>query len=95
MQKEGLEQPVAVTKAINQYREESNTVGQFIKECLVKTGMDTLLKNVHADYEKWCEEHGNKPFSSRNLASELRKKGIQVENGTGNKIYVFGYSLIC
>ena len=91
----GLKQPKAVLDATAQYREDSDIIGQFISECLFeKRNMNTPLKNVHARYEEWCEDYGNRPLNSRNLAAELRRKGKKVENGTENKVCLLDYAIL-
>lgn len=93
MQTEGLQQPKAVLEATNQYREDSDIIGQFIRERLIKVpSHNVLLKDVSKTYEAWCEETGYRAYKS-NLAKELRLKGLKVENGTGNKVYVFDYGI--
>ena len=96
MQDEGLEQPDTVTKATDQYREESDAVGLFVRECLIVIGgVKTPMKEVHAEYEKWCEAYGHtRPMNSLNLAKELRRKGITVKKSTGNKTYVFDCGIV-
>ena len=92
---EGLKQPKSVRDATMQYREESDTIGQFIAECLIeKWNLNTPLKNVHARYEEWCEDYGHKPLNSRNLASELRRKGKIIDRGTENKMCLIDHGIL-
>ena len=78
-----------------QYRADSDIIGQFIGECLVENHkFNTSLKNVHATYEKWCDENGFKALNSRNLATELRLKTIDVKKEKDNNVYLIGYTLI-
>ena len=95
MRKEGLEQPQSVEDAINQYREESDTIGIFIRECITEARMyKTLIKDVYEEYEEWCSENGYNPLNNRNLISELRRKGLTVKASTGNKSYLFDCRLV-
>ena len=92
---DGLKQPKSVRDATAQYREDSDIIGQFISECLIETrNINTPLKNIHIRYEEWCEDYGNRPLNSRNLAAELRRKGKKVDRGTDNKVCLFDYCLI-
>ena len=92
---DGLKQPQSVRDATAQYREESDTIGQFISECLGETrNINTPLMNVHARYEKWCDDYGHRPLNSRNLAAELRRKGKKIERGTDNKVCLFDHSIL-
>lgn len=92
---DGLKQPQSVRDATTQYREESDIIGQFISECLIEVRYtNTLLKNIHAQYEEWCENYGHRPLNSRNLAAELRRKGKKVHNSTGNKMYLIDHGIL-
>lgn len=94
MRDEGLQSPPKVIEATKQYREDSDTVGLFVKECLVKdVSRRTLLKAVYADYFKWCTEYGYSPLGSRNLSSELRRRGMNIDRAQANKFFLFGYYL--
>ena len=91
----GLKQPAAISEALNKYREESNPVGQFIQECLApKDGHTVTLKSVFKEYETWCDNYGYSPMSSRDLAEEMRKRGMTVKLSTGKINYLFGYVLV-
>jgi len=99
MREEGLNEPESVSKDTEQYEQESDTIGLFMAECLVKTEpqlagieVQTPLKEIHDVYKTWCEDYGYRnPLSSRNLAADMRTKGITVKNGAGNKVCVFNY----
>lgn len=96
MQSEGLKQPDAVTNATAQYRDDSDMVGQFVKDCLVAVhNKSTLLKDVHTEFIAWCDDNGIKyPMASKGLADELRRRGITVERAGRNKSYVFDYGIV-
>ena len=95
LKSDGLKQPQSVRNATAQYREESDTIGQFISECLIEIRYtNTTLKNVHTRYEKWCEDYGHRPLNSRNLAAELRRKGKIIDNSTGNKICIIDHGIL-
>lgn len=95
MKAEGLKQPESVKAATDQYREDSDTIGVFIRECLIKAkSSNTTLKSIYAEYEKYCEENGFNPLNNRNLSAELRRKGLIVEKATDNKTCLIGYNLL-
>ena len=94
MREEGLELPKTAEKAISQYREESDTVGLFINDNLAEAKKyKTRMKEIYNFYVLWCKENGNNPLNSRNLTSELRRKGMTVKPSTGNQNYLFDYEL--
>jgi P4 family phage/plasmid primase-like protien len=91
---EGLAPPSSVKEATQQYRDDSDTAGQFINERLVKVpGHKVLIKDIHAQYEAWCGEYGYTPLNSRNLAEELRRKGLLIRKGDKNKTFLFDYGI--
>jgi len=90
MRHEGLEQPQSINEAINQYKEESDVLGQFIHEWIIKMEYrKTVMTEIYMYYKTWCDENGNSPLSNRNLIKELRRKGYTVKPSTGNKSYLF------
>ena len=92
---EGLTQPQAVIDATNQYREESDTIGQFIRECLrFVQGIKTPAKDIYPVYDVWAKEYGYGALNIKNLITELRRKGLKVEISTGNRVYLFDYGIV-
>lgn len=82
---EGAEPPDCVKAATNEYRNESDKIGCFIEECLIKTpGVNTSGLEVYRYYEKWCERNGLGVESSRNFYADLRAKNILSKTGTIN-----------
>jgi len=96
MQTEGLEQPESVRNATAQYREESDTIGLFISECLGEMpGHRIPIKEIRVGYEKWCDEYGYNPLGTLNFNTELRRKGLTVKNSTRdkNQVCLFDFGL--
>jgi P4 family phage/plasmid primase-like protien len=92
---EGLKQPESVRAATAQYQEDSDTIGVFIRECLIEAkNSNVTLKEVYKEYEQWCENNGFNPLNNRNLSTEFRRKGLKVESGAHNKMCLYGYNLI-
>lgn len=92
---EGLEAPTAVKNAIDEYREESDIINEFIKECLVANeSIKTPFKHIYTQYDKWCNEYGYRVLNKKNLSAELRKKGMTINNATDNKVCLFGYGIV-
>jgi putative DNA primase/helicase len=95
MKEEGLIQPKAVINSTKQYRDESDIIGQFINECLVYSAtVKTPFKDIYSAYESWCKGYGYAPLNNRNMTSDMRHKGLNVDKGTGNKTYLFEYGLV-
>ncbi len=95
MRIEGITPPPAVLAATNEYREESDIIGQFIKDCLMNVpGNKVSAKEVQAEYERWCNDYGYKALNSRNLLNELRKRKLKIANSTGNQVHLFDYGIL-
>ena len=79
---EGLKPPVAVQNATDTYRTDSDKIGNFINECLTKTGRNSKAKDVYEIYSKWCEENGFGVENKSNFFAELKTKGLFANSGT-------------
>ena len=95
MRNEGMKQPQAVKAATDQYREDSDTIGVFIRECLIEAKNSSVtLKEVYSEYLKWCENNGYKELNNKNLSMELRRKRLKVEVGHANLLRLYDYNLL-
>ena len=81
---EGLEPPSAVRTATASYRSDSDKVGSFISECLVKSDRNSKAKDVYETYSKWCSDNGYGCENKGHFFSELKSKGIFGLSGTVN-----------
>lgn len=79
---EGLEPPQAVKTATETYRTDSDKIGNFIKECLVKTGNNSKAKDIYDKYAEWCDDNGYGTENKGNFFSELKNKGLFAAIGT-------------
>ncbi len=79
---QGLEPPKAVQTATNTYRTDSDKIGNFINECLTKTGRNSKAKDVYEAYTKWCEDNGYGCENKGNFFAELKTKGLFMTSGT-------------
>ena len=70
--KEGLKPPAAVQQATETYRTDSDKIGNFIKECLTKTGKNSSIKSIYEVYSTWCSDNGYGTESKGNFISELK-----------------------
>ncbi len=80
--KEGLKPPAAVQTATDTYRTDSDKVGNFINECLAKTGRNSKAKDVYEAYTKWCDDNGYGCENKGNFFAELKTKGLFMNSGT-------------
>ena len=81
----GLNPPDQVVQSTGTYRQENDSVGQWIAAACVKgTGYRTSMKMLHPSYHSWCENSGFDPLTSSCLSKELGRRGFEVsENKLG------------
>lgn len=98
LREEGAEPPLSVTEATTEYRRNSDKIGNFIAECMQKTGRNSTAGSVYKRFQTWCEDNGFGTENKRSFFDELRGKGIFAETGTVNNLtahnVVKGYELI-
>lgn len=94
---QGLEPPKTVQNATETYRTDSDKIGNFINECLTKTGKNSKAKDIYEVYIKWCDDNGYGCENKGNFFSELKTKGLFATSGTVDgktvKNIVKGYTI--
>ncbi len=82
--KEGLKPPSSIRLATEEYENDSDKIGRFISECLVKSDKNISAKTVYGSYSKWCIDSGLGVDGRNNFYIELKAKGIFGVSGTVN-----------
>lgn len=88
LQMEGLTIPETVMKATVEYREESDTIGTFLRET-VCTAKENRLPTVilYRLYKEWSVDNGYRALNIKNFLGEIRKVHEIKRNGVrGNEI---------
>jgi putative DNA primase/helicase len=81
-QKRGLKPPASVKDATETYREESDPLGQFLKErCTVGEGYSVTAKDLYHAYKKWAEEQGYREKEILSVNTFGRRIGEQFVRG--------------
>lgn len=80
----GADPPKAVQAATAEYRQSSDKIGNFISECLSKTGQNSGAGAVYQRYSEWCSDNGFGTENKGNFYDELKSKGIFAPRGTVN-----------
>ena len=87
--KDGAKPPQAVTTATDEYRTNSDKIGNFIAECLEQqAGTNTKALDVYIKYKEWCSNNGFGVENKGNFFDELRGKNIFAPSGTINGVTV-------
>lgn len=83
-QSEGFNHCHAIEAASNQYRDESDLLGQFIAdECVQGPGFTEASGELYRIYSEWCKDNGVQPLAKRTLGLRMEERGYQQHRGTG------------
>jgi putative DNA primase/helicase len=75
---EGLAEPMAIRNATEEYRDEMDVLGSFIKECCIQgPGASIRARELFRAYQEWCEENNEHAFSERFLSMRLKELGLE------------------
>jgi putative DNA primase/helicase len=73
----GLATPQAITRATEDYRNEMDVLGNFIKECCVQNpGVSVRARELFKVYQTWCDENNEHACSERFFGLRLKELGI-------------------
>lgn len=79
-QKEGLPTPHAVSEAVKSYREDSDTLREFIDDKIAKAPGSTVTRaELYEAYRQWAESEGLRPFGGRTFAARMRDRCVATE----------------
>jgi P4 family phage/plasmid primase-like protien len=77
-QKEGLSIPDEVKEATNNYRDEMDTLGNFLKEfCIESEKAKGLSSELYRKYTEWCSENGEYELSKTKFNKKLEERGYK------------------
>ena len=75
-----------VQAATQEYRAESDLIGQFIEECCTIDPRESVgTTELRKAYTKWCEENDETPLSTNAFAENLRGRGCTPANSHGKR----------
>jgi putative DNA primase/helicase len=77
-QRVGLQPPAVVQDATAEYFSDEDTLGQWMDERLDLGDRSRLTSSraLFADWRPWCEDHGHRPGSQKDLVKKLKAKGL-------------------
>jgi len=82
-QQNGLDTPSTVRAATTEYRDEMDTIGEFLDDCCVENAAAmATVKDIHAAFLRWCETNGEKGMSKNALGRRLAEKGFSRDRDT-------------
>ena len=91
---EGLTVPPKVEQSIERYRIETDIIGDFLNENLVKAdGKRLQTSEIYSRYSKWSKDNGYRPINNKNFVGELRKRyEVRRDGKRGNEILDVAFS---
>jgi putative DNA primase/helicase len=94
-QREGLGEPESVRKATENYREDMDILGPFLKEvCLINPLAKVETKVIYEKYKKWCFDNDESMMlKNRAFYRQLETRGFKKEPGAKNRLYFHGIGL--
>lgn len=92
--------PQSILDIQDSFKLEFDKVGQFLNDCCVERSttksaekMKARITKLREGYAQWCKVNGYRATSTRDLKSELKKKGYRVGKSTGGHEYVYGIEI--
>lgn len=86
--KDGLKLSGAMTAARNQYRKDSDLLGEFLDECTTaKVGTRVLQSALYHSWQDWCHINGAQPGSKKTFTQRLAERGFAAAKSDGNRFY--------
>jgi len=84
-QKNGLQAPDEIKKAINGYREEMDAIGAFTCGCCVLIPEARVQAGkLYEAYKKWCDENGEFTLKQRDFGVCLSERGFERIESSGH-----------
>ena len=85
----GLKIPAEVAGSLRKYREEQDTMGAFMSDCVEVSPQTVVTAAVLREaYVAWCDELGHKPFGAKRFAQELVKRGAEARRTAAARIWI-------
>lgn len=88
---EGLGMPSAVKNATDEYQNDMDVVGQFLKDCCFVDATESLRlsnKKLYDTYVAWCNASNEKVCSQKFLAMRLQEKGFRKMCGDSERFWL-------
>jgi putative DNA primase/helicase len=82
--KTGLAPPASVLQSTQKYRDDNNSVGQWIESaCFLNPKLRTSMKDLHESYCSWCDSSSLEPLPSSLFGKELTRLGYELFKAKG------------
>jgi putative DNA primase/helicase len=76
-QAQGLKAPEVVTQASDEYRRDSDPVGEFLDErCIANATAQTTAASMWIEYERWAADNGERQTDRKSFSQKLQVRGF-------------------
>jgi P4 family phage/plasmid primase-like protien len=84
-QRAGLQAPEEVVNATREYRNEMDTVNEFLEECCTRLqSLRVKPTDLYDAYKRYCEKNGEMSLSMKEFGTSLNNKGYEVRKSNGS-----------
>ncbi len=88
-QKQGLNPPLGVLAASQDYLAEEDVIGQWLEECCELNGNYMILvKEAYASWKQWAEEAGAPAYSAKRFSKMLTERGHERWDSHGKRYFL-------
>ena len=89
----GLTEPKAVIAATEQYRQESDIIGQFLADCTTaQESAKVAAGELYKAYVEWCKANGEKELTGTTFGRRMKERGI--DSVRSNHVFYLGIGVI-
>lgn len=86
MKANGLIEPVQITDATRQYRDDSDPLGRFLSQCcIIDTAGKAPSKELYETFLAWGKDAGAADWTVQGFAAAMRDKGFRDKHSNGTK----------
>lgn len=79
---EGLKEPEAIIELVHEFKEESDTLGLFLRECTInKVGSKVQAKDLYTRYVEWCRANNEVPDNKTRFGLDMKKRITKENDG--------------
>ncbi|MDR2728719.1 MAG: hypothetical protein LBB56_06255 [Chitinispirillales bacterium] len=79
---EGLFPPQSVIDATDEYRQDSDKISNFFKDCMQQSSFNSKMSDVYSRFVDWCRENGYGVENKGNFIDEIKTKSYYAKSGT-------------
>lgn len=86
---EGLNPPEIITAAVDEWKKESDPIGEFLEAETYAAPKERVKASVlYEAYAKWCEVNAKEPLKANSFGRKLRDRGLKVVKSDGVNNYL-------